>query len=74
MKLLYLYQFHAQKICNMNIWIENDIPPPLPPLWSFSKNSSDLLAGPFPKCYIDIDNLSDNCKIANILTFDNFFL
>ena len=41
-----LYQFHAQKtlfkvpkICNINFWIENDPP----------KNSSDLVAGPFPE-------------------------
>ena len=47
-----LYQFHAQKalfkvpkICNINLWIENDPPP----LWHFSKNSSDLVAGSFPK-------------------------
>ena len=46
-----LYQFHAQKalfkgpkICNIIFWIEN-VPPPL---WNFSKNSSDLVAGPFP--------------------------
>ena len=29
----------------MNFWIEND---PLPPLWNFSENSSDLVAPPFP--------------------------
>ena len=46
-----LYQFHDQKalfkvpkICNTNFWIENDPPP----LWHFSKNSSDLVAEPFP--------------------------
>ena len=44
--LLFLYQFHAQKapfkvpkICNIIFWIENDPP----------KNSSDLVAGPFPE-------------------------
>ena len=47
-----LYQFHAQKalfkapkICNTNFRIENAPPP----LWHFSKNSSDLVAGSFPK-------------------------
>ena len=46
------YQFHAQKalfkvpkICNINFWIENAPPP----FWNFSKNSSDLVAGPFPQ-------------------------
>ena len=37
--------FEVPKICNINFWIEND--PPLP-LWHFSKNSSDLVAAPFP--------------------------
>ena len=47
-----LYQFHAQKalfkvpkICNINFWIENDPPTPL----ALFKNSSDLVARPFPK-------------------------
>ena len=54
LNLLFLYQFHAQKalfkvpkICNINFWIEND--PPTPSLWHFYENSSDLVAGPFPK-------------------------
>ena len=41
-----LYQFHDQKaqvkapkICNINFWIENDSPP----LWHFSKKSSDSI-------------------------------
>ena len=47
-----LYQFHAQKalfkvpkICNIIFWMEND---PLI-LWHFSKKSSDLVGGSFPK-------------------------
>ena len=36
--------FKVPKICNINFWIENDPPP----LWSFSENSSDLVAPPFP--------------------------
>ena len=32
-----------KNICDINLWIENDPPP----LWNFSKNSSDLVAGPF---------------------------
>ena len=45
------YQFHAQKvpkICNIDIWIENDTPP----LWHFSKDSFDLVAGSFPYFHI----------------------
>ena len=49
-----LYQFHDQKawfrapkICNVNFLIENDPPP----LWHFSKNSSDLVPPPFPYSY-----------------------
>ena len=37
--------FKVPKICNINFWIENDPPP----LWNFSKNSSDLVAPPFPQ-------------------------
>ena len=51
LNLLLLYQIHAQKalfkvpkICNIIFWIENDPPP-----WHPSKNSSDLVAGSFPK-------------------------
>ena len=47
-----LYQFHNQKalskvprVCNINFWIENDPPTPL----ALFKNSSDLVARPFPK-------------------------
>ena len=50
-EIIILYQFHNQtalfkvpKICNINFWIENEPSP----LWNFSKNSSDLVAGPFP--------------------------
>ena len=47
LNFLFLYQFHVRKalfkvpkICNINL--------PPTPLWTFSKNSSDLVAGPFP--------------------------
>ena len=39
--------FKVPKICNIIFWIENDPPPP--PLWHFSKKSSNLVAGSFPK-------------------------
>ena len=46
----YFDQFHAHKAlfkapinCNINFWIENDPPP----LGNFSKNSSNLVEGPF---------------------------
>ena len=55
--LLFMLQFHAQKalfkvpkICNINFWIENDPPPPL---WHFSEKSSNLVAGPFPKDFLN---------------------
>ena len=38
--------FKIPKICNIYFWIEND---PSPPLWHFSKNSLDLVAGSFPE-------------------------
>ena len=49
----FLNQFPAQKalfkvpkICNIIFWIEKD---PLPPLWNFTENSSDVAAPPFAK-------------------------
>ena len=42
-------------------WIEND---PLPPLWHFSKNSSDLVAGPFSKENIIIPKNAILAKIC----------
>ena len=47
MKLLFCINFMIKKpkICNINFWIESD----LPPLWQFSENSSDFVAEPFLK-------------------------
>ena len=49
-----LYQFHAQKalflvpkIYNMNVWIENDPPPPHPPPLELSRKPLSLQNGNF---------------------------
>ena len=38
------------KLCNISFLIEIDHLPPAPHLWTFSENSSDLVALPVPKC------------------------
>ena len=60
-EIILLFQCRAQKlfkvpkICNINLWIEND-----PPTFcTFPKKSSDLVAGPFPKALkVDQDQVS----------------
>ena len=49
------------KICNINFWLKM----PRSPFWNFSKNSSDLVTGPFPSYSTIVNLLESNTKVRN---------
>ena len=52
--------------------IISGISPPPPPLWNFSKNSSDLVAGPFPK--YSLCKLAKTHRVEVTIHFETFNL
>ena len=60
LKLLFCVHFMLKKPCNINFWIEND----LPSLWNFSENSSNLVPPSIPRLMCFAGNMGHHLETS----------